>query len=171
MRGRTDMKAYFACGCFWCITPVFMENGVDRVTCGYCGGKETDPCYADVKAQLTGHRETVELQYDETRVSYGELCDIFLSNVDPTDGGGQFIDRGRSYTLAVYYADEREKEIAAARISAWEKAHGASAHIALEPLGRFYPAEEEHQDFYLKDPEKFKCELRSSGREEHFRKK
>ncbi len=161
-------KAYFACGCFWCITPVFEENGVSRVTCGFCGGTEEDPDYDAVKAQLTNHRETVELEYDETRVSFADLCDVFLANVDPTDGGGQFIDRGRSYTLAVYYSDERERSVAAAKIAEWEKANNAKAHIALEPLGRVYPAEEEHQDYYKKEPESFAREMRESGREERF---
>ncbi|MBP5755706.1 MAG: peptide-methionine (S)-S-oxide reductase MsrA [Clostridia bacterium] len=161
-------KAYFACGCFWCITPVFEENGVTRVTCGFCGGTEADPDYDSVKAQLTSHRETVELEYDESRVSFADLCDVFLANVDPTDGGGQFIDRGRSYTLAVYYASESERAVAAKRIAEWEKANGEKAYIALEPLGRFYPAEEEHQDYYKKEPESFAREMRESGREERF---
>ena len=156
--------AYFAGGCFWCITPVFIEAGAERAECGYSGGAEKDPSYSEVKSQLTGHRETVRVVYDPGKVSYDTLLDAFLENVDPFDGGGQFIDRGRSYTLAVYYTSEAEKEAAAGKIGALEKAGGRKTFISVEPFVSFYPAEEEHQDFYLKNPEAFRCELKTSGR-------
>lgn len=157
--------AYFAGGCFWCITPTFQEmDGVFTVTSGYSGGAEVNPSYEDVKCQRTGHRETIRIAYDEDLVSYAQLLDIFLSGVDPFDEGGQFIDRGHSYTLAVYYETEQERQLAADAIGALEKASGQKVYISLEPFTAFYTAEEEHQDYYRKHPEEFRQELIDSGR-------
>jgi len=95
--------AYFAGGCFWCITPTFQEmDGVHKVVSGYAGGMEVNPTYNDVKHQRTGHRETIRIDYDPDRVTFEALFDIFLSGVDPFDPGGQFIDRGHCHTVAVY---------------------------------------------------------------------
>lgn len=158
-------NAYFAGGCFWCITPTFREMaGVSNVVSGYSGGLEENPAYEDVKYQRTGHRETIRIDYDPDRVSYRELFDIFLSSVDPFDEGGQFIDRGHSYTLAVYYLTEAEKAIAEERIRTLEEESGRSAFISVEPFRNFYSAEEEHQDYYRKHPEAFRQELIDSGR-------
>ena len=157
--------AYFAGGCFWCITPTFNEmGGVFAVTSGYAGGDEADPVYADVKYQRTGHRETIRIEYDPDKVSYESLFDIFLSGVDPFDGGGQFIDRGHSYTLAVYYLTEEERRIAETGIAALEAESSRTVHISVEPFKNFYTAEEEHQDYYLKHPAEFEQELIDSGR-------
>ena len=158
------MKAYFAGGCFWCVTPIYRVWGVDRITCGYSGGEEENPCYKDVKAQKTGHRETLELEYNPEKVSYGKLLDIFLANVDPYDAEGQFIDRGFSYTLAVYYQSAEEKALAEEKIRALEAGSGRRARIALEPFKSFWRAEEEHQDFDWKNPEALEKELIESGR-------
>ncbi len=156
--------AYFAGGCFWCVTPIYKLYGVSRVTCGYAGGDEENPTYEQVKTQKTGHRETIRLDYDPERVNYGKLLDIFLANVDPYDGEGQFIDKGFSYTLAIFYTDEAEKELALDKIRALEKESGKEVKIALLPFKNFYEAEEYHQDYYLKNPEAFEEELKSSGR-------
>ena len=158
------MKAYFAGGCFWCVTPIYRVWGVDRITCGYSGGEEENPCYKDVKAQKTGHRETLELEYNPEKVSYSKLLDIFLANVDPYDAEGQFIDRGFSYTLAVYYQSAEEKALAEEKIRALEAGSGRRARIALEPFKSFWRAEEEHQDFDRKNPEALEKELIESGR-------
>lgn len=158
------MKAYFAGGCFWCITPVYKIYGVDRVTCGYSGGDEKSPSYKDVKSQLTGHRETLELEYDPAVVSYEKLAEIFLANIDPFDGDGQYIDRGRSYSPAIYYTCEDERETALGLITRLEAKSGRRPMVALEPFRFFCPAEDEHQDYYLKNPEKFREELEKSGR-------
>ena len=153
--------AYFAGGCFWCIQPVFDETyGVKSVTCGYCGGTEDMPSYEDVKSQSTGHRETVRIEYDEEKTSFSKLLEVFFDSVDVSDGGGQFIDRGRSYTLAVYYTDEEEKRQAEQAL----KKLCCESTVALEEYRKFYPAEEYHQDYYKKEPEKFACELDISGR-------
>lgn len=157
--------AYFAGGCFWCITPTFQEmDGVFTVTSGYSGGAEVNPVYEDVKYQRTGHRETIRIDYDPEAVSYPELLDIFLNGVDPFDEGGQFIDRGHSYTLAVYYQTREEREQAEAAIRQLEDASGRKVYISVEPFTAFYTAEEEHQDYYRKHPEAFRQELTDSGR-------
>ena len=158
------MKAYFAGGCFWCMTPVFKAFGVDRVVCGYSGGEEEDPSYEEVKSQKTGHRETVMLEYDPAKVAYGKLLDIYFANVDPFDGGGQFVDRGRSYTLAIFYTSEEERSLAEARIEKLRAESGKEVFVSLERFTRFYEAEEYHQDYYLKNPEEFEEELIGSGR-------
>ena len=157
--------AYFAGGCFWCITPTFQEmDGVYRVVSGYSGGDEQNPVYEDVKYQRTGHRETIKIEYDPDAVSFAELFEIFLSGVDPFDEGGQYIDRGHSYTLAVYYLSEEEKSIALEKIEALEAQSGQRVCISVESFKSFYSAEEEHQDYYRKHPEAFRQELIDSGR-------
>ena len=157
--------AYFAGGCFWCITPNFKEtDGVLTVTSGYSGGQEKDPTYLDVKSQSTGHRETIRVEYDESVVSFDTLLDIFLCGVDPFDDGGQFIDRGFSYTLAIYYTDDMQYTASKTRIDALAESSQKPVYIALEPFTEFYTAEEEHQDYYLKHPEEFERELIESGR-------
>ena len=158
------MKAYFAGGCFWCVTPVYKVYGVDRVVSGYSGGAEENPAYEDVKHQKTGHRETVMLEYDPARVSYERLLDIYFANVDPFDPEGQFIDKGHSYTLAIYYTGKEEKRLAAERIRRLEERSGKKVYVALEPFTAFYEAEEYHQDYYLKHPAEFEKELIDSGR-------
>ena len=162
---KTLESAYFAGGCFWCITPVFGEMvGVRKVTSGYSGGLEADPTYEDVKYQRTGHRETIRIDYNPEKVSFEALLQAFLSNVDPFDPDGQFIDRGHSYTLAVYYLSEEEKQIAEGRIHRLEEESGRKVYISVEPFRSFYSAEEEHQNYYLKHPEEFRQELIDSGR-------
>lgn len=158
-------RAYFAGGCFWCITPTFKEmEGVVDVVSGYSGGTEKDPTYLDVKYQRTGHREAIRIDYLPDAVSFTELFEIFLGGVDPFDPDGQFIDRGHSYTLAVYYLTEEEKQIAKRRIRALEEESGRTVYISVEPFRSFYSAEEEHQNYYLKHPKEFEQELIDSGR-------
>lgn len=157
--------AYFAGGCFWCITPTFKEmEGVVDVVSGYSGGKEVNPTYTDVKNQNTGHRETIRIDYWPDKVSFTELFQIFLDGVDPFDADGQFIDRGHSYTLAVYYLTEEQRHVAEAGIQELEAQSGRRVYISVEPFRSFYCAEEEHQDYYRKRPEEFEQELIDSGR-------
>lgn len=162
---RSMETAYFAGGCFWCITPTFKEtDGVLDVVSGYSGGDEINPVYLDVKNQNTGHRETIRIDYEPEKVSFQQLFDIFLCGVDPFDAGGQFIDRGHSYTLAVYYLNDEQKRISEDGIRKLEAESGETVYISVEPFKSFYPAEEEHQDYYLKHPEEFRQELIDSGR-------
>ena len=157
--------AYLAGGCFWCITPTFKEmDGVTDVVSGYSGGDEVNPTYKDVKEQKTGHRETIRIDFDPEATPFSEIFDIFLSSIDPYDAEGQFIDRGFSYTLAVYYTNEAQKQEAEKGIANLEALSGTKVYIAVEPFKSFYPAEDEHQDYYLKHPEEFHKELVESGR-------
>lgn len=156
--------AYFAGGCFWCITPVFKIYGAKNVVSGYSGGDEVNPTYEDVKHQKTGHRETIAVTYDDEKTSYEKLVQIFLANIDPYDGGGQFIDRGHSYTTAIYYNDEKEKEIAEKALETLEREASEKPEVVIEKFKSFYEAEEYHQDYYLKNPEAFEKELIESGR-------
>ena len=157
--------AYFAGGCFWCITPTFrMMNGVKNVISGYSGGEEENPAYEDVKYQRTGHRETIRIDYDPEAVTFEALMDVFLGSVDPFDPDGQFIDRGFSYTLAVYYLSESQRKAAERKLKLLEQESGQCVYIRVEPFRSFYSAEEEHQDYFLKHPEAFRQELLESGR-------
>ena len=157
--------AYFAGGCFWCITPAFRElPGVHHVVSGYSGGEEVDPTYEDVKSQRTGHRETIRIDYDPAQVSFDRLMDIFLGSVDPYDPDGQFIDRGLSYTLAIYYLSEDQRRAAERRLATLAESAGQPVYICVEPFKSFYAAEEHHQDYYRKHPKEFEEELIASGR-------
>ncbi len=160
----SNKSAYFAGGCFWCVTPIYKMYGVDQVICGYSGGDEENPTYEQVKKQQTGHRETIKLVYDPDKVAYEKLLDIFFANVDPFDSDGQFIDKGFSYTLAIFYSDEEEKKLAKDKIAKIEKESGKKTYVSLEQYKNFYEAEEYHQDYYLKNPEAFEKELIESGR-------
>ena len=160
-----NRKAYFAGGCFWCIEPVFEAlPGVLGAVSGYSGGAEEDPGYEDVKAQRTGHRETVCVEYDDAVISFEALLEAYLGSVDPFDGGGQFIDRGRSYTLAVYPTCEEERLMAQRRLEKLERESGIRPCVSVEPFRSFFRAEECHQDYYRKNPEAFQRELEESGR-------
>lgn len=159
------MRAYFAGGCFWCMEkPYHRIDGVLSAVSGYCGGAEENPTYADVKAQRTMHRETVYVEFDETRISFAGLLEVYLDSIDPFDGGGQFIDRGRSYTCAVYYTDEAQKAVTEARLTELERECGKKPAVAVEPYRKFWPAEEYHQDYARRNPEAYAKELEESGR-------
>lgn len=166
------MKAYFAGGCFWCMEkPYHTLDGVLSAESGYCGGDEENPAYEDVKHQRTMHRETVCVEFDERKLKFSELLDTYFYNIDPFDAGGQFIDRGRSYTCAVYYTDEAQKRTAEEKIAALEREAGKTAAVAVEPYRKFYPAEEYHQNFAAKNPEAYAKELEESGRKTFMEQK
>lgn len=165
-------KFYLAGGCFWCISDYFlMQDGVEDTNVGYSGGLEKDATYEMVKAQKTKHRESVEVIYDENVISLDKLLDLYFIYVDVLDEGGQGIDRGRSYSLALYYQNEEEKIIFENRKKKEEEKLGSSIAVAIEPFHFFIVAEEEHQHFSLKNPEAFEEELIVSGREEHLKSK
>ena len=152
-------------GCFWCISYTF-ENikGVKDVISGFSGGDEINPTYEDVKAQKTLHRETIKIEYDENICSFEKLLRIFITNVDPFDADGQFIDRGRSYSLAIYYNDEEEYQISKQCIDKLKEESGKEVFISLEKFKNFYEAEEYHQHYALKNKQAFEEELVNSGR-------
>lgn len=158
-------NAHFAGGCFWCIASVFDAlEGVIGVVSGFSGGSEADPSYEEVKAQKTAHRETVKVTYDDSAVDYETLVSVLLANTDPHDPDGQFIDRGRSYSLAVYYETPQEKEIAERLVNSLERETGKPVYVAIESFSAFYAAEEYHQDYHKKHPSEFREELIASGR-------
>ena len=169
---RVFASAYFSGGCFWCIAPIFRDQtGVLSATVGFSGGTEPSPSYSDVKSGKTHHRETICVFYDPKVISYASLIDLFLWNVDPFDDGGQFIDRGRSYTLAIYYSSESECRLIQEKLNAVAQDTGREPAVAVEPFLSFYPAAEEHQNFDLKNPERFQKELEESGRMSFFAKR
>ena len=147
--------ATFAGGCFWCVESDFDKvPGVVRTVSGYTGGALPDPTYKRVTAGGTGHREAVQIFYDPKRVSYAALVEIFWRSVDPTDGGGQFCDRGESYETAIFANSLEQKQQAEASKGALRRA-GVLKQPVITPIevaGPFYPAEDYHQDYYQKSP-------------------
>lgn len=159
--------ALFAGGCFWCMESAFEGvNGVVESISGYSGGSTENPSYYEVAQDTTGHFETVLVFYDPELVSYNELLETFWRNIDPTDDGGQFADRGSSYKTAIFYADETERELAEASKDELAASGKFSAPIATQILnaGPFYPAEEEHQNYYLKRAAHYERYSKGSGR-------
>lgn len=158
-------SAYLAGGCFWCIeAPLSMAQGVLDVTAGFSGGVEPHPTYQQVKSQATSHRETIKVDYDPEQVSYEGLLKVFLSHIDPLDDQGQFGDKGRSYTTAIYYETAGERDVAHRLLAELAQMLGETPKVALERLIAFWPAEEEHLHYYLVHPEEWAEEMRNSGR-------
>lgn len=162
-------KAYFAGGCFWCLSQPFDEcriknKGVLKVIVGYMGGKTINPTYKEVKEGKTGHLESVCIEYDETKITYHQLLEIYFDNIDPFDDGGQYIDRGSNYRCAIFYVDEKQKEIAEKYIKDFENSISEKTNVEIRSLVPFYEAEEEHQDYYAKNEKQYKEELVVSGR-------
>ena len=162
-------KLYLAGGCFWCIGDFFlMQDGVEDVNCGYSGGDEKEATYYQVKAQQTGHRESVEIIYDENEITIERLVELYFEYVDVLDEGGQGIDRGHSYSLALYYQSDEEKVLFEKKKAEVEKELSISVAVAIEPFKFFIIAEKEHQHYSLNNPEEFEKELIASGRTEHL---
>ena len=160
-------KATFAGGCFWCmIKPFDQYEGVEKVVSGYIGGNVEHPTYEQIKAQETGHREAVEIMFDDTKITYEQLVEIFFKIIDPTDEAGQFIDRGESYTTAIFYHDEMQREVAHNHIKTLEASGKFKKPIVTKvlPATTFYLAEDYHQDFYKKNPDAYEKEYEESGR-------
>ena len=160
--------AIFAGGCFWCMEPPY-DNlpGVVSTISGYAGGHQANPTYRDVTSGRSGHLEVIEITYDPEQVSFDELLDVFWVNVDPLDAGGQFCDRGESYSTAIFVANDEERAIAEQSILAAEKRLGQSVVTPIRQLNStgFTAAEEYHQDYYLKNPIRYKFYRTSCGRD------
>lgn len=143
--------AVVAGGCFWCVESDFESvTGVTGVVSGFTGGTVMNPTYEQVSDGGTGHYEAVQITYDDAKVSYAELMRLFFRSVDPTDGGGQFCDRGDTYRTAVFVANPAETAAAKAAKAEAGKALGARIATKILPLGPFWPADEYHQDYYKK---------------------
>jgi peptide-methionine (S)-S-oxide reductase len=166
--GRPSARATFAAGCFWCVQEAFEKvPGVVSVAAGYTGGTVPNPTYEQVSAGDTGHKEAVEVVYDPSKVSYSQLLDFFWHNADPTDGSGQFCDRGPEYRAQIFYHDEAQRKLAEASKQALERTKTFKEPIVTEitPAGPFYRAEEYHQDYYKKNPLRYKFYRFNCGRD------
>ncbi|TWG97862.1 peptide-methionine (S)-S-oxide reductase [Mesorhizobium sp. J18] len=142
--------AIFAGGCFWCVEADFDHvPGVTSTVSGYTGGTIENPTYRNYASG--GHREAVRIEYDAARVSYAELLDVFFHSVDPTDAGGQFCDRGASYTTAIYALNDKQAMEAQAAKKAAEEELGRAIVTPIEPASAFWPAEAYHQNYYRSD--------------------
>lgn len=160
-------RVTLAPGCFWCMEATLQEtDGISAVISGYAGGTEYNPTYEDVYKEITGHRETVMAYYDPAAISYREVLDIYLRNIDPTDPGGQFFDRGDSYTTAIFYETDEEKATAEAAVDSIRANFDKPVVVKVLPFTTFYQAEDYHQDFYLKSPGRYQNYAGASGRKE-----
>lgn len=165
--------ATFAGGCFWCVESDFEKvDGVVEVISGYTGGRKVNPKYEEVSAGGTGHVEAVQLIYDPGKVSYKELLNYFFRHVDPTDAGGQFVDRGEQYRSAIFYHDEEQKRLAEESRKEIEKSGYLNKPVATEIIQftKFYKAEDYHQDYYKNHQTKYKYYRWNSGRDQFIKK-
>ena len=165
--GRKLEKATFAGGCFWCMEEALDKvDGVVSTTSGYTGGRAKNPTYEDVSAGGTGHAESVEILYDPTKVSYAKLLDVFWRNIDPTTPDRQFCDHGAQYRSAIFYHDATQKRLAEESRKMLEKSRPFKGPIVTEiaPASAFYSAEEYHQNFYEKNPIRYKLYKYNCGR-------
>jgi peptide-methionine (S)-S-oxide reductase len=163
----TPAKAYFAGGCFWCMEEAFEKvEGVLSATSGYMGGRVANPTYEEVSAGRTGHAESVEVVYDPSRVSYQKLLDTFWRNVDPITPNAQFCDHGSQYRSAIFFQTDDEKRASDASKQAIEQSKRLTEPIVTQivPATQFYSAEEYHQDFYKKNPIRYKFYKYNCGR-------
>lgn len=160
-------KAYFAGGCFWCMEEAFEKvEGVLSVTSGYMGGTVANPSYEDVSAGGTGHAESIEVAYDPAKVSYRKLLDTFWRNVDPITPNAQFCDHGSQYRSAIFFQTDEEKREVEASKQAIEQSKRFKEPIVTQivMVSQFYPAEQYHQDFYKKNPIRYKFYKYNCGR-------
>jgi methionine-S-sulfoxide reductase len=159
--------AVFAGGCFWCIQPAFDKApGVIKTVVGYCGGTEPNPTYELVGSEKTKYRESIEITYDPSKISYDQLLDIYWRQIDPTQADGQFTDVGPSYRAAVFYANDEEKKVAEASKGKLASSGKFKKPIATEilPATKFWPAEDYHQKYYQQNPAHFEAFEYGSGR-------
>ncbi|WP_040949164.1 peptide-methionine (S)-S-oxide reductase MsrA [Gorillibacterium massiliense] len=164
--------ATFAGGCFWCMVAPFEEQpGIFQVVSGYTGGHKPNPTYEEVCSHTTGHTEAVQIAFNPEVFSYAKLVELFWQQIDPTDAGGQFHDRGDSYRTAIFYHNEEQRKTAVESKKALE-ASGRFSHpivVPILPAVTFYPAEEYHQDFHHKNPTHYKRYRSGSGRDAYIK--
>ncbi|MER3446121.1 MAG: methionine sulfoxide reductase [Candidatus Dadabacteria bacterium] len=166
-------KATFAGGCFWCMVLPFEKlEGVVEVIAGYAGGHKKNPTYEEVSAGGTGHIEAVQVTYDPSKITYLQLLEVFWRQIDPTDPGGQFVDRGAQYRSIIFYHNDEQKALAERSKEALDRSGIYKKPIVTEivPASEFYKAEEYHQDFYRKNPIRYKYYRYFSGRDRYLKK-
>ena len=169
---QSTEKATFAGGCFWCMEEALDKASGVRITLsGYIGGKKKNPTYEEVSAGGTGHAEAVQATYDPSKVTYAQLLDLFWKNIDPTVGDRQFCDVGDQYRPAIFYHNAEQKRLAEESKTRLERS-GKFKRIEVEivPATDFYIAEEYHQDYYLKNPLRYKYYKWSCGRAQTLEK-
>ncbi len=163
--------ATFAGGCFWCMEPPFDKiDGVTSTTSGYTAGHKTNPTYKEVSAGRTGHTEAVQIVYDPNKVSYEELLSIFWKNIDPTTPNRQFCDQGNQYRSGIFYHDEEQKQLAQESKTELEQNKPFKQEIVTEitAASDFYAAEDYHQDYYQKNPIRYKFYRHGCGRDKRL---
>lgn len=171
--GDTDdgyKTATFAAGCFWCIEHPYDElDGVVSTTVGYTGGFVDNPTYKQVSGGRTGHLEAIAVKFDPKKVSYEKLLDVFWHNVDPTQRGGQFCDKGAQYRSAIFYHDDEQKRLAEETKQAVGEELRKKIATDILPAKTFWPAEEYHQDYYIKNPIRYNYYRYTCGRDKRLR--
>ncbi len=173
MNAEKTSLATFAGGCFWCTESDFEKlPGVLEVISGYCGGDEKNPTYEQVSSGTTGHLESVQVRYDPAKISYAQLLDWFWRHVDPTDPGGQFVDRGPQYRSAIFYRNQEQRRLAEESKQRLARSGVFKKPIVTEilPFKAFYPAEGYHQDYYKNHSLKYKFYRYNSGRDQFLDK-
>ncbi|MFO7780350.1 MAG: peptide-methionine (S)-S-oxide reductase MsrA [Spirochaetia bacterium] len=172
LAAQDEAKATFAGGCFWCMEPPYDElDGVISTVSGYSGGHVEDPTYQEVVSGNTGHLEVMQVTYDPSVVSYEELLEVFWVNIDPVDGGGQFCDRGEQYTSAIFYHNEEQRRLAEESREEIAESHDFGMRriqTDIRPLEEFYRAEEYHQDYYRKNPLRYRLYVTGCGRDQRL---
>lgn len=143
--------------------------GVLKTTSGYAGGKLKDPSYHDVSSGESGHLEVVEVQYDDSKISLEQILETFYKNINPTDAGGQFVDRGPQYATAIFYNDSAEEDVAKKITEKMQKFFTKKIVTRIIKLDKFYAAEDYHQDYYLKNPIRYKFYRYNSGRDQYLK--
>jgi len=164
--GKTEV-AILAGGCFWCTESAFDGlPGVVEAISGYTGGEKPNPTYEEVSAGGTGHFESIEVRFDPTKITYAQILNVFWRQIDPTDAGGQFADRGSQYRASIFVRNDEQRRIAEASKAALEAKHWFDKPIAtlILPAGPFYRAEDYHQDYHDKNPVEYKAYKWGSGR-------
>ena len=172
LKTNDEETATFAGGCFWCMESPFEKlNGVQEVISGYTGGHKENPAYKEVSSGSTGHLEAIQIIYDPSQISYSQLLDVFWRQVDPTDPGGQFVDRGQQYTTAIFYHSDKQKEEAEASKASLQESgrYTASVVTPIRKASQFYQAEDYHQDYYKKNPIRYKFYRFNSGRDRYLK--
>lgn len=166
-RGQKMEHAIFAGGCFWCMEPPFDKTpGVMETISGYTGGQSKNPTYKEVSSGRSGHVEVLKVVYDPSKVSFARLLDLFWQNIDPTDDRGQFCDKGPQYLSGVFYVNEEQKKLTEQSITELKESKKIKAvHTFLRKAEEFYPAEDYHQDYYKKNPIRYKYYRYSCGRD------
>ena len=165
-------KATFAGGCFWCMEhPFDVLPGVISTTSGYIGGQKVNPTYEEVSTGRTGHTEAVQVAYDPKKVTYEKLLDVFWRNIDPTVKNEQFCDHGSQYRSGIFYHDDEQRKLAEASKAALDRTKPFKQPIVTEitRATEFYPAEEYHQDFYIKNPLRYKYYRSGCGRDNRLK--